>query len=299
MTQWNLLVVDDEAINLSVIEECLDSPEYHLDFAASGEEAWDKLLQPQNNYDMVLLDRMMPGMSGMDVLQRMKDDARLRDVPVIMQTAAASAREVGEGIAAGVRYYLTKPYQPQALAGIVRAVLADVAEKRDLMARVAQQNLSFRALTQAAFEFSTPADAAGLASLLAPLCPQPEVAVVGLNELLLNAVEHGILGIGYAEKSTHVMNGTWAQELERRLQLPEYRDRRATLMVQNRGDAITFCIEDQGPGFDWDQYLKLSPERAFDPNGRGIAIARGLAFSRMEFLGRGNVVVATVRREAA
>ncbi|HLD95062.1 MAG TPA: response regulator, partial [Alphaproteobacteria bacterium] len=52
-------------------------------------------------------------------------------------------------------------------------------------------------------------------------------------------------------------------------------------------------IKDQGNGFDWKKYLELSPERATDPHGRGIAMAKTLSFSRLEYQGCGNEVVAT------
>jgi hypothetical protein len=49
-------------------------------------------------------------------------------------------------------------------------------------------------------------------------------------------------------------------------------------------------VKDEGPGFDWRAFLELDPQRAFEPNGRGIALARQLCFRDMEFLGSGNEV---------
>ncbi len=59
-------------------------------------------------------------------------------------------------------------------------------------------------------------------------------------------------------------------------------------------DRLTFTISDQGAGFDWLSYLEFAPERAFDPNGRGIAMARLTSFSSLDYRDSGNIVVATV-----
>ena len=81
-----------------------------------------------------------------------------------------------------------------------------------------------------------------------------------------------------------------------RLLQPAYRERRAHLTITAQPDAWVFTVEDEGSGFDWRKYLELAPERAFAPNGRGIALARQLAFHQLDYLGNGNRVRATVRR---
>jgi len=58
---------------------------------------------------------------------------------------------------------------------------------------------------------------------------------------------------------------------------------------------LTFVIRDQGAGFDWQGYLEMSPERAFDTHGRGIAMSRMISFDNLEYRGRGNEVKAVIR----
>ena len=82
--------------------------------------------------------------------------------------------------------------------------------------------------------------------------------------------------------------------MRRRLALPQYRDRVATVTFERGPGAMRFRIADQGEGFDWAKYLDLDPERSLDPNGRGIAMSRRHSFSSVEFQGVGNVVIATV-----
>jgi hypothetical protein len=116
--------------------------------------------------------------------------------------------------------------------------------------------------------------------------------------LLVNAVEHGNLAISYAEKSEMRRNDTWDAEVEQRLADPVLGARRARIAFRRADDALSFTIRDEGAGFDWRNYLEFSPERAFDPNGRGIAMARQACFSSLDYLESGNVVVATVKSAA-
>ena len=68
----------------------------------------------------------MPNLGGMEFLQKFKVEARFTDMPVVMLTAAATVDEAVEGIAAGVRYYLTKPYSGAMLIEIVNLALQEV-----------------------------------------------------------------------------------------------------------------------------------------------------------------------------
>ena len=74
--------------------------------------------------DLVILDLMMPGMSGLEVCRFIKSDPELRSTPVILLTARAQATDVEAGKAAGVDEYLTKPFSPRDLAGRVDLLLA-------------------------------------------------------------------------------------------------------------------------------------------------------------------------------
>ncbi|MBF0460670.1 MAG: ATP-binding protein [Magnetococcales bacterium] len=144
------------------------------------------------------------------------------------------------------------------------------------------------------YSFKTPDEARALASSLAQLCPDPEQSRIGLMELLLNAVEHGNLGVSYAEKTELVQQSAFHAELERRLRLPEYCDRTATVSVTRTDDEIHFLIRDQGTGFDWSSYLEIDPVRVLDPNGRGIAWAKNVSFQHIEYHGIGNEVLAVI-----
>lgn len=296
MPENRVLVVDDEAINLMLIEDFLEQESLGLELFSDPLQAWQRMQEADAGFSLVVLDRMMPGMDGMEFLRRIKREARFADVPVIMQTAASAPEQVREGLEAGAYYYLTKPYAPEALISIVRAALEDRRARASLRSQAAQQEEAQKRLLAAEYVFATLDDVSCLVPVLAGLCPDPDRVAPGLSDLMVNAVEHGNLGISYREKSLLKWDGDWEAEIRRRLELPQFKDRVAKIRVECRTDSISFRIEDQGEGFDWQKFLDFAPERAFDPNGRGIAMARLTSFSRLDYEGPGNIVTATLAR---
>ena len=109
-------------------------------------------------------------------------------------------------------------------------------------------------------------------------------------------MEHGNLGVTYDEKSKLMQENLWPREIERRLSLPENRDKFVEVFFESRDDEISIRIRDQGRGFDWEPFLEIDPDRAFDSHGRGIAMARILSFHTLEYVGCGNEVRVTAPR---
>jgi CheY-like chemotaxis protein len=289
-----VLVVDDEELNREIIAEYLSGGQYELDMAEDGSIAWSKLEADPDAYDVVLLDRMMPNLNGMEVLARMKGHPDLRSVPVILQTARASKEDMLEGIRAGAYYYLIKPFEEEMLFSVVETAARDSANYRHSREALRQTAQTVGLLKEGLFQFRTLSEARNLATLVAQTCPRPEAALLGLTELLVNAVEHGNLGITYAEKTQLHAESRWEEEVERRLNDPEYGGRVAELQVSVGEDKeTTLVVRDQGSGFDWRQYMEFSPERATHTHGRGITMANKLSFDSLEYQGSGNTVVAT------
>lgn len=290
-----ILAVDDEALNLEILLEYFaDECALSLETADGGEAAWALLQNPENDYKAILLDRMMPGLDGIGLLKRIKGDARLAGIPVIMQTAANSAAQIREGLETGAYYYLTKPYRRDNLLAIVQAALID-AEARDALRLQLHSHInSLQFLKQAEFSIRTVDEASQLASFIARACPNAEMVVMGISELLINAVEHGNLGLSYAEKSSLKRDDCWRPEIDRRAALATNIEKEVKLQFQRDERSITLRVIDQGNGFDWQSFLEIEPERAFDPNGRGIALTRLLSFSTLIYEGGGNTAVATI-----
>lgn len=294
MDSQRVLVVDDEPLNLLLIENFLEDEGLTLELFSDPVEAWQRLQDPAASFSLVVLDRMMPELDGLEFLRRIRQDGRFSEMPVIMQTAASAPEQVRQGLEAGAHYYLTKPYAPEALIAIVRSALKDQQGRAQLKTRAARLEEAQKLIVIAEYRFATLEDVACLVPVLAALCPDPDRAAPGLSDLMVNAVEHGNLGITYSEKALLKWEGDWEAEILRRAALPQFAGRVAQVRVVREPDEIVFTITDQGQGFDWKKYLDFDPERAFDPNGRGIAMARLSSFTRLEYQGCGNVVVAGV-----
>jgi len=294
MTRSMILAVDDDPVNLHIIREVFKREHVTITFADSGENALRMLVDPACSFDVVLLDRMMDGMDGIEVLRRMKSEPRLRHTPVVMQTAAAAPDQVCEGLTAGAHYYLTKPYAPSTLRTIVKAALEHARDRRELEARATHFSEAMVLLDSAQFVVRTHVEAQRVAALVSQVCPEPRSAVLGLAELMINGIEHGNLGISCVEKAALLREDGLAEEIARRQQLPEHALRRVHLCFERDADKLQFEVRDEGAGFDYTKYLELDPERAFEPNGRGIALARMMSFHALEYRGRGNVVLATI-----
>jgi sigma-B regulation protein RsbU (phosphoserine phosphatase) len=290
-----VLVVDDEALNLMLIKAYLQSGRYRLVTAGDGAEAWAMLQADPRGYDVVLLDLMMPRMDGMEVLKRIKSHPQLRVLPVILQTALASPKDIHRGIKAGAYYYLTKPFEREMLRSVVATAAKDHARYRRMQEQIDTTSRLCGLLHRADFRYRTLEEGRALAQLLANACPDPRKAVVGLGELMVNAVEHGNLGIGYREKGRLLEAGELAAEVQRRIALPEYRDRCVAVSYRRSEREIRIQICDQGAGFDWENYAEVDASRVFDAHGRGIAVARIMSFDRVEFAGRGNEVTGFIR----
>ena len=294
-----ILIVDDEPLNVEILLEYLEDSGYELDTAEDGQEAWEKLEAAPDHYDVVILDRMMPRMNGMEVLARLKAHPVLQSIPVILQTALAAQDEILEGIQAGAWYYLTKPFDEELLLSVLGTAVEDRMRYRRLQEESSMAGRTFGMLCEGRFRFRTLEAARDLATMLANACPEPGKAVIGLSELLINAVEHGNLAISYDEKSRLREENRWEAEVERRLQDPVLGAREVEVHLLRGEDAIEITITDQGDGFDWRNYLDMDPARAFDTHGRGIAMSRMISFDRLEYRGCGNQVVVGIELEPA
>lgn len=294
-TKATVLIVDDEPFNIEIIKEYLENEGYDLRSAEDGLDAWNQLEAAPEDFDLVLLDRMMPNMDGMETLSRIKEHPVLLELPVILQTALASKQDIADGMKAGAYYYLTKPFEEEMLRSVVATAVEDRLRYRSAQEHVEEKDTIDQMLSEGRHAFKSLEEAREMATILSSLCPEPQRVVVGMSELLINAVEHGNLGITYEEKGELKENGNWQEEVERRLTIPEYSDREVTIEIVQSDTEIQFTITDQGDGFDFANYLEMDPDRAFDNHGRGIAMSRMLSFDSLEYQGNGNQVVAVVK----
>lgn len=102
-----VLIVDDEPFNVDVLQQELEELDYQIITASNGQEALDKI--KSQHPDLILLDLMMPVLDGFAVLSEIKTDNTLRDIPVIIVSAADDSKSIVKGIKQGADDYITKP----------------------------------------------------------------------------------------------------------------------------------------------------------------------------------------------
>jgi two-component system phosphate regulon response regulator PhoB len=121
MARERILVVDDEEDLLELVDYNLSKEGYRVTTVATGEEAVARARADVP--DLIVLDLLLPSIDGLDVCKLLRNDARTRNVPIIMLTAKAEEADVVTGLEVGADDYLTKPFSPRVLLARIKAVL--------------------------------------------------------------------------------------------------------------------------------------------------------------------------------
>jgi CheY-like chemotaxis protein/anti-sigma regulatory factor (Ser/Thr protein kinase) len=283
-----ILIIDDDAINVEILESHLLIAGYEAIKAYSGEEGWD-VLQKHQNISVILLDRMMSGVDGIKFMQMLSESEY--NIPVIMQTAAADHKSIVEGLKSGVYYYLTKPFTNEMMLAIIDSALNDLRYKKELIEGLKQNRTSISLISKIELNLKNHDDIYDISHFLACTYPDPEKHIVGIVELLTNAVEHGNLSIGLDKKSELLTKGRLEEEIDKRLSLPENKNKYVNIELTKNSEEIVLRIKDCGKGFNYEDFFEISPERALLPNGRGIVMTKISSFEDIEYLNGGNEVV--------
>lgn len=121
MTKLNILVVEDEEAIRSMLLLVLEQAGFNVHAAGDAKEA--QALLDQNHIDLILLDWMLPGISGAEWARRLRKETAYRELPIILLTARGEEEDVVRGFDVGVDDYMTKPFSPKELTARIRAVL--------------------------------------------------------------------------------------------------------------------------------------------------------------------------------
>jgi DNA-binding response OmpR family regulator len=298
MFNGRILTIDDQDEDLEIMNHILHKQNYETVSAANGIEALE-ILEKDQNFDVILLDRMMPKMDGITFLRRIKENAELHNLPVIMQTAADEDKQVMEGIDAGVYWYITKPFSHQLLVTLVKSAMRmnrKMKRKNEMADFYIESRrklkMGMEKLKYCELEFQKLKEAKNIANAISCIFPQSLSMVGAISEILVNSVEHGNLGISFDEKSNYLLEGVWEEQIEYRSKLNENKEKFVTVEVTKSPSFVEMKVKDCGSGFDWKPFLTLDKERALKANGRGIYLA-SLEFDNIEYKGIGNEVICT------
>ncbi|MFS0726992.1 ATP-binding protein [Paenibacillus sp. 1P07SE] len=156
--QIKILAVDDDPVNLSVLSRMLGDGDYLVQGVTSGEEAL--ALLEAGGWDILIADVMMPGMSGYELTQRVRERHTALDLPILLLTARSQSADIYTGFRAGANDYVTKPVDPLELQYRVRAL---AAIKQSIEEKLRLEAAYLQAQIQPHFLFNT---LNGIASLI-------------------------------------------------------------------------------------------------------------------------------------
>lgn len=120
MRKTHVLIVDDELSVREVAQRYLERDGYTVSVAATGTQGWEMIESNKGAYDLVVLDVMLPGLDGFEILRKVRGSS---DLPIIMLTARTEEHDRIEGLERGADDYVPKPFSPRELVSRVKAVL--------------------------------------------------------------------------------------------------------------------------------------------------------------------------------
>lgn len=326
-----ILIVEDEADVREDIVDVLELEGFDVVEAADGLEGLAQAAA--HKPDLIISDMSMPRLDGSGFFKRLHaEHPDIADIPFLFLTAHGDKESELAGRELGASDYLAKPVDFEILVARLKSqfVSAKKASRQvnrrlaallknnsigdgllenadegqildDLMARyqyvldsMNEPILAMENFDRAELHFRTTVEAKNIAMILSKAAPDPERVAVGYVEIFVNAVEHGNLGLTYADKSRLLASGEWENEVERRLADPAFADKQVKLIYERSQEKITVTIQDEGAGFDFEKYLEIDASRMMDLHGRGIAFAKSISFDRLDYQGNGNSVVAEI-----
>ena len=123
-----LLIVDDEKTLVKALKFSLEKEGFQIDAAYDGKEAVDKISDPEQSFDLVILDLMLPEIDGFEVCRIIR---KKMDIPIIMLTARGEDIDKVLGLELGADDYLTKPFNPRELSARIKSILRRVESRKD------------------------------------------------------------------------------------------------------------------------------------------------------------------------
>lgn len=197
------------------------------------------------------------------------------------------------GAQAGAFCCVPASLSADALRAALEAAVNETVGRRRRLVPPHDLRQAGRCLERATFAFKSLEEAETLAVLISGAMPDSARRLGGVLELLVNAIEHGSLGVGADEKRQLLLSGQLHVELERRSKAAPYAARVARASFERFERGVRLTITDEGDGFDFEKVLAATPD-LMAPHGRGIYLARAMSFDRLRYEGRGNVVIAEV-----
>ena len=287
-----LLVVADNADTQAVILEHAKAKGHSVISAANpavGLTTFD-MTQP----DIVVVDLFSPEQKGITLVKQIHE--RRPTCPVVLLIDAGQAESTMEGLRAGALDYVQQPIHEDAFAQVLQRAIQSLPATVDDAPGVERLEYVLLMGSDPSFVESTvtwliQGTAMGLVET------RQLHLRAALQELVMNAVEHGCLELRYHDKVEAMEKDQYDELIRRRRQDASLQDRRVTIraIYDTRQQSLTYQIADEGKGFNWKEWLKSGVEvcPTGDVSGRGIFLVHSF-FPDIKYNDRGNEVMFTV-----
>ena len=286
-----ILLVDDEALVREELGGLLEDEGYSVATAPDGQAGLDlvRTLQPQ----MVITDVRMPKVDGLTLVRILRQD--FPGIPVTVITGHGTETMAIDALRAGVVDFIKKPVRLDDLTAALERMrsalhtMTDAPTKLPKAATLLEQQWVYQ-LGNARSEIPAFVDAL-LAICATNIARGPFMELsLATRELVTNAVEHGNLGLTYAEKTAALENGSYEQLLAGRAAREPFCGRTVTVLVRRTSDEMAIEIRDEGGGFNWRALPDpTDPANLLADHGRGVLLAQ-ISADQVSYNERGNIV---------
>ncbi len=270
-----LIVVDDSISMVDGLVKILQVSGYNADPAYNGQDALRKISAKE--YDLILCDIEMPGLTGLDLLKHVRQD--YDEIPFVLMTGFLEQEYFIRAIQLGASDFIRKPIDTEHLLNTIQLQLNKKTEDSDVQKAITKFDMvEFNSVIDPAmfdevdfsktftmfFRYNLNLHSSLINELL--LC---------IEEILYNSLIHGTLKLNMKERTLN--HAQYKDVIKAKLQDPEIAKKRINIMmkVDLQNKLLTFTVEDQGDGFDYDFWLKkinTSQSIQLDEYGRGISI---------------------------
>jgi len=284
-----IMVIDDEKSIRDLLKIALTEEGYEVTESRDGKEGLEKFSQIKP--DIVLTDVNMPKISGIDVSKRIKEISE--DTDVIIMTGYGTEELVIEALRNGASNYIKKPINFKELFSILDSIILkkETWKRHEISKDVVvyeekkifldnDMSKVWGVVNQVLFNLPS--------SLESKLI---EGLKLGLYEIIVNAIEHGNLGITYEQKKEALQKNTYSSLVKQRIEQANKQGKKVFIISNLEPERMVIEIQDQGKGFNINELPGAQdPEALLSANGRGILLA-SLYFDSIDYIEPGNRVL--------
>ncbi|MDH5581928.1 MAG: ATP-binding protein [Bdellovibrionales bacterium] len=300
-----ILILDEGTFTEKLLLSILHKDNYDIQTHLEVKLAIKSLKTIPSSYEAIVINTNCKDINYIDFKNKVKNDPDLAGIPIIqiekdndinldtknliLSDITILKQEIMDKDDPNI-FHLATPLNPSIIRPLLSTLKELNKEKRRIRSFFEGKKSGIDLIEQIKLTIKKHEEANTIADYLALYCPHFENARSGLKELLYNAIEHGNYEIGYDLKGTLLLEGTFEEELQKRIKDSKYKNRKVDILLEKRKEGIYIQITDEGKGFESKRYMEVSPSRATHNHGRGISLCYKVYFDKLAYNDKGNQV---------